>query len=72
MLKEQDIGVKCQTLKDKTTLHGHDTTVARGRHKPIKRARIMSHFMHNGYHMCIHTFAFLFGIGTKGNSEVLP
>ena len=48
-----------------TTLHDHDTTVARGRHKPVKRAKITSHFMHNGYHVCIHTFAFLFGIGAN-------
>ena len=48
-----------------TTLHDHDTTVARGRHKPVRRAKITSHFMHNRYHMCMHTFAFLFGIGTN-------
>ena len=43
----------------------HDTTVARGRHKPANRVNITSHFMHNGYHMCIHAFAFLFGIGAN-------
>lgn len=48
-----------------TTLHDHDTTVARGRHKPAKRTKITSHFMHNGYHVCINTFAFLFGIGAN-------
>ena len=48
-----------------TTIHDHDTTVARGRHKPAKRAKITSHFMHNGYHVCINTFAFLFGIGAN-------
>ena len=48
-----------------TTIRDLDTTVARGRHKPAKRIKITSHFMHNGYHVCIHTFAFLFGIGTN-------
>ena len=48
-----------------TTLHDHDTTVVRGRHKPAKRTKITSHFMHNGYHVCINTFAFLFGIGAN-------
>ena len=48
-----------------TTLHDHDTTVARGRHKAAKRTKITSHFMHNGYHVCINTFAFLFGIGAN-------
>ena len=47
-----------------TTLHDHDA-VTRGRHKPTKRARITSHFMHKGYHVCINTFAFLFGIGAN-------
>ena len=40
-----------------TTLHDHDTTVACGRHKPVRRTKITSHFMHSGYSMCIHTFA---------------
>ena len=48
-----------------TTLHNHDTTAARGRHKPAKRIKITSHFMHNRYHVCINTFAFLFGIGAN-------
>ena len=48
-----------------TTLHDHETTVARGRHKPTKRTKVTSHFMHNGYHVCINTFAFLFGIGAN-------
>ena len=48
-----------------TTLHDHETTVARGRHKPSKRSKVTSHFMHNGYHVCINTFAFLFGIGAN-------
>lgn len=48
-----------------TTLHDHDTTVTRGRHKPAKRIKITSHYMHNGYHVCINTFAFLFGIGAN-------
>ena len=48
-----------------TTLHDHDTTAARGRHKPAKRTKVTSHFMHNGYHVCIKTFAFLFGIGAN-------
>ena len=41
-----------------TTLHDHDADVIRGRHKPTKRARISSNFMHKGYHVCINTFAF--------------
>ena len=48
-----------------TTLHDHEDTVARGRHKPVKRKKITSHFMHNGYHVCINTFAFLYGIGAN-------
>ena len=48
-----------------TTLHDHDADVIRGRHKPTKRARISSNFMHKGYHVCINTFAFLFGIGAN-------
>ena len=48
-----------------TTIHDHDTTVSRGRHKPVKRTKISSHFMHIGYHVCINTFAFLFGIGAN-------
>ena len=46
-----------------TTLHDHETAVAHGRHKPSKRSKVTSHFMHNQYHVCINTFAFLFGIG---------
>ena len=48
-----------------TTIHDHESTVGRGRHKPSKRSKITSHFMHNGFHVCIHTFAFLFGIGAN-------
>ena len=48
-----------------TTLHDHDTTVAHGKHKPAKRRKITFHFMHKGYHVCINTFAFLFGIGAN-------
>ena len=41
----------------------HETTVACGRHMPVKRSKVTSHFMHNGYHVYINTFAFLFRIG---------
>ena len=47
------------------TVHDHDTTVSCGKLKPVKRTKISSHFMHNGYHMYINTFAFLFGIGAN-------
>jgi len=42
-----------------TTLHDHDETLARGRHKPAKRQIVSSHFMHNGYKVCMDTFGFL-------------
>ena len=45
-----------------TTLYNHETTVARCRHKPAKRSKVTYRTMHNGYHVYINTFAFLFGI----------
>ena len=36
-----------------TTIYDHDAIVARGRHKPVKRCKITSHFMHNVWHVCI-------------------
>ena len=31
----------------------------------MKRSKVTSHFMHNRYHVCINTFAFLFRIGAN-------
>ena len=45
-----------------TTIENHDETSVRGRHKPLKRKRITSHYMHEGYHVCTKTYAFLYGI----------
>jgi len=46
-----------------TTMHDHEATVARGRHKPAKRQIVSSYFMHNGYSVCMQTFGFLHAIG---------
>ena len=46
-----------------TTIENHKETSVRGRHKPIKRQRITSHYMHQGYHVCTKTYSFLYGIG---------
>ena len=37
--------------------------VTRGRHKPIKRQRLSTGYMHRGYQLCKTTFNFLYGIG---------
>jgi len=47
------------------TLHYHEDTIARGRHNPVKRKKETSHFLHNGYHVCINIFASLYGIGAN-------
>ena len=37
--------------------------VSRGRHKPTKRMRLSTQFMHRGYQLCKVTFNFLYGVG---------
>ena len=37
--------------------------VARGRHKPTKRQRLSTEYMHRGYQVCKITFNFLHGVG---------
>ena len=37
--------------------------VARGRHKPTKRQRLSTGYMHRGYQLCKITFNFLYGVG---------
>ena len=39
-----------------STLHNQEDTVARSRHKSVKRQKITSCFMHNGYNVCMETF----------------
>ena len=49
----------------------HATTVACGRHMPVKRSKVTSRFMHNGYHVRINTFAFLFRIGPNHSIKAI-
>ena len=46
-----------------TTIENHEVTSVHGRHKPIKKQRITSHYMHQGYHVCTKTNSFLYDIG---------
>ena len=46
-----------------TTLHIQENTVICSRHKSVKRQRILSSFMHNGYSVCLKTFCFLHAVG---------
>lgn len=54
-----------------TTIENHEETSVRGRHKPIKRQRITSHYMHQGYHVCTKTYSFLYGIGENHRLKAL-
>ena len=54
-----------------TTIENHEETSGHGRHKPVKRQRITSHYMHEGYHVCTKTYAFLYGIGANHKLKAL-
>ena len=40
-----------------------DKDVVHGRHRPTKRQRLSTRYMHRGYQLCKNTYNFLYGLG---------